>query len=56
MHGRSSCLLFEIFPEKLEQEKTDGEGKTDGNSGKIPIIFCTSPGAAWFPFAKITSS
>jgi len=32
MHSRSSCILFEIFPSKLEQVKTDGEDKTGGNS------------------------
>jgi len=52
MHGRSSCILFEIFPKKLEQEKTDGEEKTDGNSGKISIIFCTSPGQHGFPLRR----
>jgi hypothetical protein len=52
MHGRSSCILFEIFPTKLEQEKTDGEDTTDGNSGKISIIFCTSPGQHGFPLRR----
>jgi len=52
MHGQSSCILFEIFPTKLEQEKTDGEDTTDGNSGKISIIFCTSPGQHGFPLRR----
>jgi len=58
MHSRSSCILFEIFPKKLEQEKMDGEDKTDGNSGisgREPNGITPFPSLATLKYSKCFS-